>query len=145
MPFTEVYTGLESKAVDGQENPFATILSSKFFEVNKHAVLSNHVYSAWVLIMSKKFWDKLSPAEQAQVKEAATEATQFERTVMREYDRKAIEEVKARGMQVTQLSAAEQARMKEKLQPVVAKFSKEFGEATAKAMFAELEQIRSSK
>jgi tripartite ATP-independent transporter DctP family solute receptor len=144
MPFTEVYTGLESKAVDGQENPFATILSSKFYEVNKHAVLSGHVYSAWVLVMSKKFWDKLSPAEQAQVKEAAAEATQFERKVMREYDRKAIEDVKARGMQVTALSAAEQARMKDKLQPVVAKFSKEFGESSAKALFAELEQVRAS-
>jgi tripartite ATP-independent transporter DctP family solute receptor len=145
MPFTEVYTGLESKAVDGQENPFATILSSKFYEVNKHAVLSSHVYSAWVLIMSKKFWDKLSSAEQAQVKEAAAEATQFERKVMRDYDRKALEEVKARGMQVTELSVAEQARMKDKLQPVVIKYSKEFGESTAKALLAELEQVRTSK
>jgi TRAP-type C4-dicarboxylate transport system substrate-binding protein len=64
---------------------------------------------------------------------------------MRDYDRKALEEVKARGMQVTELSGAEQARMKDKLQPVVVKYSKEFGEPTAKALLAELEQVRTSK
>ena len=48
-------------------------------------------------------------------------------------------------MQVTELSAADQAKMRDKLKPVVAKFSKEFGEANAKEMFAELEKIRGKK
>ncbi len=144
MAFTEVYTGLESKAVDGQENPFATILSSKFYEVNKHAVLSAHVYSAWTLIMSKKFWDKLSPAEQGLVKEAAAEATLYERTIMRDYDRKALEEVKARGMLVTTLSDAERTRMGEKLKPVTDKFINQFGAATAGELMAELTRVRSA-
>jgi TRAP-type transport system periplasmic protein len=144
MPFPEVYQGLESKAVDGQENPFATILSSKFYEVNKHAVLSAHVYSAWTLVMSKKFWDKLSPAEQALIKEAAAEATTYERTVMRDYDRKALEEVKAKGMQVTTLSDAERARMGEKLKPVTAKFVAQFGAGAADELMAELGRIRSA-
>lgn len=144
MPFTEVYTALESKAVDGQENPFATILSSKFYEVNKHAVLSGHVYSAWTLIMSKKFWDKLTPDEQAIVKAAAAEATVYERSIMRDYDRKALEEVKAKGMQVTTLSDAERARMGDKLKPVTDKFVVQFGAATAGEMAAELQRIRSA-
>jgi TRAP-type transport system periplasmic protein len=145
MPFTEVYTGLETKAVDGQENPFATILSSKFYEVNKHAVLSAHIYSAWVLIMSKKFWDKLTPDEQALITATAAEATAYERKTMRDYDRKALEEVKARGMQVTTLSDAEKARMGEKLKPVTTKFTAEFGAASAAELTAELDRIRAAK
>lgn len=143
MPFPEVYPGLESKAVDGQENPFATILSSRFYEVNKHAVMSAHVYSAWTLIMSKKFWDKLSPLEQSMIREAAAEATTYERTVMREYDRKALEQVKSMGMQVTTLSDAERARMGDKLKPVTDKFIAQFGAASANELMAELRRIRS--
>jgi tripartite ATP-independent transporter DctP family solute receptor len=142
MPFPEVYSGLESKAVDGQENPFATIQSSKFYEVNKHAVMSGHVYSAWALIMSKKFWDKLSPVEQKIVREAATEATTYERTVMRAYDKKALEDVKAAGMQVTTLSDAERTRMSDKLKPVTDKFMNQFGAAAAAELLAEVNRAR---
>ncbi|NOK07282.1 DctP family TRAP transporter solute-binding subunit, partial [Myxococcus xanthus] len=64
MPFTELYSAMEQKAVDGQENPTATILTSKFYEVQKHLVLSRHIYSTWVFLMSKKTWDGLSAEEQ---------------------------------------------------------------------------------
>ena len=74
MPFPEVYTALEQKVVDGQENPFATILASKFHEVQKHAVQSSHIYSVWAFLMSKRFWDRLSPDEQKIVTDAAVEA-----------------------------------------------------------------------
>jgi tripartite ATP-independent transporter DctP family solute receptor len=145
MPFTELYSAMEQKAVDGQENPLATILASKFYEVQKHTVLDKHIYSAWVLLLSKKTWDGFSADEKKAVQEAAREATVFERKTIRAFSEQALTDLKKQGMQVTELPAAEQARMKEKLQPVVAKFSKEFGEDTAKAMFTELEQIRAKK
>ncbi|WP_157270665.1 TRAP transporter substrate-binding protein [Azohydromonas aeria] len=145
MPFTELYSAMEQKAVDGQENPLATILASKFYEVQKHTVLSRHIYSAWVLLLSKKTWDGFSAEEKKAVQEAAREATVFERKTIRAFSENALAELKKQGMQVTELPAAEQARMKEKLQPVVAKFSKEFGEATAKEMSTALDQIRARK
>src|ERR1043165_9443052 len=74
MPFAELYTALETKAVDGQENPYSVILSSKFYEVQKYVSATNHVYAANILLVSKKFWDKLNPAEQKILQEAATEA-----------------------------------------------------------------------
>ena len=64
MPFPELYTALEQKAVDGQENPVTTILSSKFNEVQKHLAITRHMYNPQAVIVSKKFWDGLSPAEQ---------------------------------------------------------------------------------
>lgn len=145
LPFTELYTALEQKAVDGQENPTATILASKFFEVQKYLAMSRHSYSAWVLLMSKKTWDGLTSEQKKAVEEAAREATQFERKTIREFGDKALDELKKNGMQVTELAPAEQAKMRDKLKPVVAKFSKEFGEATSKEMFTELETIRARK
>nr|WP_315230186.1 TRAP transporter substrate-binding protein [uncultured Albidiferax sp.] len=142
MPFTELYSAMESSAVDGQENPPATILASKFFEVQKHLVLSRHMYSAWVLLMSKKTWDGLSPQEQKIVADAAREATLYERKTIRAFSEKAVGELKKAGMQVTELPAAEQAKMRTKLQPVLAKFSKEFGEDTTAEMMGELAKLR---
>ena len=74
MPFAELYGALESKAVDGQENPFAVILSSKFYEVQKYVSGTNHVYATNPVQISKRFWDKLSPAEQKMLQDAAIEA-----------------------------------------------------------------------
>jgi TRAP-type transport system periplasmic protein len=145
LPFPEVYTALEQRTVDGQENPTATILASKFFEVQKHLVLDRHIYSVWVLLLSKKTWDGLSADEKKAVQEAAREATIFERKTIREFGVNALGELKNKGMQITELPPAEQTKLRDKLQPVVTKFSKEFGEATAKEMFTELEKIRASR
>lgn len=60
LPFSELFTALETKAVDGQENPFNTVLSSKFYEVQKFLTVSNHVYSPWIVTVSKKWWDTLT-------------------------------------------------------------------------------------
>jgi len=145
MPFTELYTAMEQKAVDGQENPPATILASKFYEVQKHLVLSRHMYSAWVLLMSKKTWDGLSADEKKIVQEAAREATVFERKTIRAFSETALGELKKAGMQITELPAAEQAKLRTKLQPVLAKYGKEFGEETTSEMMGELAKARGGK
>ena len=143
MPWPEVYPGLESKAIDGQENPLPTLLSSKLYEVQGHAVLSGHVYSAWQLLMGKKFWDKLNAEKQQIVTDAAREVQVFERTAMRAYSDKALGELKTQGMKITTLAPAERQKMKDKLQPVWAKFSAEFGQEGATLLTAELAKARS--
>jgi TRAP-type transport system periplasmic protein len=142
MPFPEVFTALETKTVDGQENPTATVLSSKFFEVQKHLVLSGHIYSVWTPLFSKKIWDSYSPAEQKLITEAAAEAQTFERKVIRAYASKALDDLKARGMQITTLPAAEVDKLRVKTQPVIAKFSTEFGAAAAADLNTELAKAR---
>jgi len=142
MPFTELYTAMEQSAVDGQENPPATILASKFYEVQKHLVLSRHMYSAWVLLMSKKTWDGLSAQEQKIVQDAAREATVYERKTIRAFSETALGELKKAGMQITELPAAEQAKLRAKLQPVLTKYGREFGEATTNELMGELTKVR---
>ena len=142
MPFPEVYTALEQGVVDGQENPLATILASKFYEVQDYAVLSNHIYSVWAVLMSKKFWDRLTPDEQKLITEAADEAKGFERETIRAFSVKALEELEANGMEVTTLPEAEVAKLREMTKPVWAKFTKEFGESTAEEMLTALGTTR---
>src|SRR5918997_5797932 len=135
MPFTEVYTALETKTIDGQENPLATILASKFHEVQKYTVQSNHIYSVWAFLMSKRFWDRLTPDEQALITEAAKEAKDFERKTIRAFELTALDELKAKGMEVTTLSDEEVGKLREKTKPVWTKFTQEFGEPTANELF----------
>jgi tripartite ATP-independent transporter DctP family solute receptor len=142
MPFPELYSALESKALDGQENPLATIEASKFFEVQKFVSLTQHVYNPLVTIFSKKTWDKLSPAEQKIIQEAAVEAGAYERKVSREANEKAVEVLKKNGMAINAIAPAEVARLREKTKAVSDKFVKEYGEATAQEIFAEIAKVR---
>lgn len=142
MPFPEVFTALETKTVDGQENPAATILSSKFFEVQKNVVLSKHIYSVWVPLFSKKIWDTYSANEQKILRDAAAEAQIFERKVIRAFDSKALDDLKARGMTITSLPAAEQAKVAEKLKAIIPVLAKNYSETAAAEMFAEIAKAR---
>ena len=63
LAFSELFTALESHTVDGQENPINTIQSSKFYEVQKYLSITKHVYSPWILLASKKWWDGLNADE----------------------------------------------------------------------------------
>lgn len=144
MSFTELYSALETKAVDGQENPFASIESSKFYEVQKYASTTQHVYNPLVVIFSKRTWDKLSPGDRKIIQEAAQEAGTFERKVSREANEKAAEALKGKGMTITQIPPQEIARMREKVKPVTDKFVKESGEELAKEIYAEIDKVRSN-
>jgi tripartite ATP-independent transporter DctP family solute receptor len=141
MPFAELYAALEGKAVDGQENPFSVILSNKFYEVNKYVSATNHVYAANIMLVSKRFWDKLSPVEQKLLQDAATEAATYQRTVSREVAGKAVGELKAKGMVFNELAPAELARMRAEVKPIYDKFSASYEPAVVNTFKAELERI----
>jgi len=142
MPFAELYPALETKAVDGQENPYSVILSNKFYEVQKFLSATNHVYAANIILVSKRFWDKLSPAEQKILQDAANEARDYQRTASREVAGKAVAELKGKGMQFNELAPAELARMRSLVKPIHDKFSAEYDPALVKTFRAELERIQ---
>jgi tripartite ATP-independent transporter DctP family solute receptor len=141
MPFAELYGALEAKAVDGQENPFSVILSNKFFEVQKHVSATNHVYAANIVLVSKRFWDRLSPTEQRLMHEAANEARGYQRQVSRAAAQKAVDELKAKGMQFNEVAPAEQARMRAIAKPVTDKFAATYDPAIVKLYNDELARI----
>src|SRR5918994_1060160 len=141
LSFSELYTALETRAVDGQENPFSVILSNKFNEVQKYLSVTNHTYSTNIILVGKKFWDKLSPAEQKILQEAAIEARDYQRKVSREQAQQAIADLKAKGMQVNEVPQAELARMREQTKPIAERFSAEYDPAIVKLFNAELERV----
>jgi tripartite ATP-independent transporter DctP family solute receptor len=141
MPFAELYGALESKAVDGQENPYAVILSNKFFEVQKYVSATNHVYAANILLVSKRFWDKLSPAEQKIMRDAATEARAYQRQVSRAAAQRAVGDLKAKGMQYNDIAPAEQARMREVVKPITDRFMAAYDPAVVSLYKTELARL----
>ncbi|MEC5400097.1 TRAP transporter substrate-binding protein [Uliginosibacterium sp. H1] len=141
MPFAELYPALETKAVDGQENPFAVILSNKFFEVQKFVSATNHVYAANIILVSKKFWDGLTPAEQKWMQEAAEESRAYQRQASRAAAAKAVADLKAAGMQYNDVSPAELGRMRQIAQQATEHFTAQYDPAIVKLYRDELTRI----
>ena len=83
MAFGEVFTALETKTIDGQENPFVTIDTSKFYEVQKHVSATRHAYTPFLILYSKKLWDGLNAQEQAVLREAEMEGQKAQRAASR--------------------------------------------------------------
>ena len=103
LPFTEVHTALETGTVDGQENPAALILASKFNEVQKYLSLTHHNYNPQIVLIGKGFWDTLNDDEKKLLSDVAMEVRLEQRRISREADSKAIAELKASGMQVNEV------------------------------------------
>lgn len=142
LPFPELYAALEQKAVDGQENPVATINGAKLYEVQKYLALTYHQYNPQSIVVSKKFWDSLSGDEKKIVQDAVNESIKYEREQSRALAGSLLETLKKSGMQVTELPASEVAKLREKMKPVIAKHSANVGETTVNAMMAELARLR---
>lgn len=142
LPFPEVYAAMEQKAIDGHENPVTVINANKFYEVQKYLAITNHQYNPQSVIISKKFWDTLNAAEKKLIDDASDEATKYQRTQNRLVMTTALENVKKNGMVVTEFSAAEVAKFREKMKPVIFKYSTNVGEATVNEMMAELAKLR---
>lgn len=145
LPFSELFTALETKTVDGQENPYNTIVSSKFYEVQKFLTVTNHVYSPWIVTVSKKWWDQLSKDEQKVLLDAAKVSRDFERKDTRAEADKALADLKGKGMQINQLSPAEANRMREKLGAVNATIATNVGEDLWKETQAAVAKARGGK
>ena len=145
MPFPELYPALEQKAVDGQENPFTLIRSSKFYEVQKHLAVTRHVYNPQALLVSKKLWDAMSADERKIITEAAAEATKFQRQLSRGQADEALADLKKAGMQVTEFSPEELQRMRNAVKPVVHKYAASVGDATVKEVYEEIAKVRGGK
>lgn len=132
LPYTELYGALETKSVDAQENGLGLIESGKFYEVQKSLTLSAHSYTPYIVLASKKWFDKLSEADRDVVRKAAVDAGTYQRQINREETRKLVDQMKKHGLQLVDLPAAEANRMREKVKPVHEKFTEQIGAALMK-------------
>ncbi len=145
LAFSEVYSALETRTVDGQENPIALIENMKFYEVQKFLSLTRHAYSPLAVLVSKKKFDTLSAQEQGVMRECAVAGQEESRRVGRTQDAEVIAKLKKQGMQVNEVSGAELQRMRDKVKDVYAAQAKVVGDDTMAAVNAELQRIRAAQ
>lgn len=124
MPFGELFTALQQKTVDGQENPLVIIYTSKFYEVNKYVTLTGHFYSPAILIINKPVWDKLSPEHRAIMTKSIAEARDWERNFSKEGEAKLVADLKKGGAEVIEVDKAAWAKV---LAPVYKDFESVIG------------------
>jgi tripartite ATP-independent transporter DctP family solute receptor len=142
MAFSEVYSALETRTVDGQENPFNNIENMKFYEVQKYLTLTKHAYSPTLVLFSKKIWDTLSPAEQKVLRECALAGRDEQRRVNRMKEAGSVANLKAKGMLVNEISDAEMQRIREKSKAIYERHAGTIGDEAIKLVFGELDRIR---
>jgi TRAP-type C4-dicarboxylate transport system substrate-binding protein len=123
----ELFTALQQGAVDGQENPLTSIARRKFNEVQNYLMMTYHSYAPVVLVANKSFWDGLPEDVQAVFREAAAEATQFERDAAEQEEITWKEELK-KDMTVIDLTDEEIAQWQQAMEPVFAEFKPTIGE-----------------
>lgn len=118
MAFSEIFSALETNAIDAQENPYVTIDTSKFYEVQKYVSETNHAYTPFLVLFSKRLFDRYSPEEQAALRECAQVGGAKQREVQRDLSVRSLATIKGAGLEVNQLTDEEKKRMREKAQVV---------------------------
>jgi len=126
MAFTEVFTALQQGTVDGQENPVSVITSAKLDQVQKYMTLTGHVYSPALILMNKGQWDRLSAADKQAFSDAAKEAVKVNRARIDDDERKAVADLRSKGMTVVE--TVDKSQFQAALAPTYADLGKRFGQ-----------------
>jgi len=127
MPFSEVYSGLQQGVIDGQENTNSNIYTKKFYEVQTDLSITNHGYLGYLVVLSKKFWNKLTPELQADVKQAMKEATAKERELAEELNTKQFKKIeeyatKTGKLKIHHLNKEQIQAWRDAVSPIYSKF-----------------------
>jgi tripartite ATP-independent transporter DctP family solute receptor len=107
IAFAEVYLALQNGTVEAQENPLTTIKAKKFFEVQKHIVLTGHIVDHLNTIVAKGTWDKMTEEERKIFGEVAQEAAVRATKMIQEQEKEAIDFFKKAGLTVTEIDRAD--------------------------------------
>ena len=141
MPFSELFTAMQQKTVDGQENPIPTIYLSKYNEVQKYVTLTGHVYTPHILIISKKVWDGMPKEDQKVFQDAAYVARDYVRNISKEMNDSQTAKLKEAGMTVTVLTPAQQKAFQDAVQSVYAEYTEKIGKPTVDSILAEEKKV----
>lgn len=134
MAFSEVFSALQQGVIDAQENPLATIYTSKFYEVQDYCTLTAHMYTYIVLVVGLDWWNSLTPEEQVIVQEGVDIACAYMSEACPADDAVALEELKKGGMEVYEMDAETLAEVKTIVEPIL----DEAGNSYDAELYAEL-------
>ncbi|MBZ4652998.1 MAG: tripartite ATP-independent periplasmic transporter solute receptor, DctP family [Peptococcaceae bacterium] len=127
MAMGEVFTALQQKTVDAQENPISQIFASRFYEVQKYLTLDGHTYSPSVVVFSKKTIDKLPKEYVDIIKKTAEEVRDWERKKMADDEAMMLDTCKKNGMEIIELTPEQKKAFADAMKPVWAQFENVVG------------------
>ena len=104
MAFPELYGALESKAMDAQENPFIVVLTSKFYEVQKHIMLTGHIVDGLTTQVAPHVWSKLTDSEKKIFTDVALEAAARASAAIKKREAELVDEFKKKGLAVVNVN-----------------------------------------
>lgn len=142
LPFNEVFTALEQKVIDGQENPNTLIYDASFYEAQKYLTITRHFYTPFVLMIGQKTWDKLSAEDQKLIQRIALETRDFERKVNRENDAKYLGLMKQKGVSINEVSPQDIEKFKASAKDIYAKFAADIGKERLDKVLAEIAKVK---
>jgi TRAP-type transport system periplasmic protein len=145
MAFTEVYTALETRALDGYEHPVVDMYANKMYEVQKYLTITNHVYTPVALLASKKWWTSLTADQQKAVQKVAEETRAFERAEELRQAAEVVTELKSKGMTVNEMPSAELDKIRAAVQPVIDKNAETIGKDFVQTFYGEIKKARARR
>jgi tripartite ATP-independent transporter DctP family solute receptor len=145
LPYPETYGALESKAIDGQESSYLVTKSSSYQDIQKYLTETRHFYLPAVVMVSKKFWDRLSTAEREVLESSCKEAQTYHRQVSRKMEAEVVQDLIKAGMQFNKIDPAEHDRMVKATAPVIEKYKPELGADLVNKTLETIEKTRNSK
>jgi tripartite ATP-independent transporter DctP family solute receptor len=119
MAFGEVFTALQQKTVDGQENPMELIFNNKFYEVNRYVTITNHIYSPYVCLLNLDFWNELKPEQQQLLQTALDETVGYHRSLVTKSAEDAEAAIRKHGNEFVDLTPEELAQFKSQVASVL--------------------------
>jgi TRAP-type C4-dicarboxylate transport system substrate-binding protein len=132
LAFPELYGALQTGRFDGQENPIATIIASKFYQVQKYLTLSGHIYDPAAFLMSADLYGELSSADRQAFVEAARLGGLASRKFAAAAEANGIAFLRQQGMQV--VTEMDKAKFAETMASAMPTFEKKFGRDTIEAI-----------
>jgi tripartite ATP-independent transporter DctP family solute receptor len=127
LDFAELYSALQQKTMDGQENPVSTIVSGKLHEVQKYCTLWNYSYHLIVIGVNKKLWDSLDDKTKDILKKSARQAAYYEKMVARKMDAELVDTMAKAGVKVTRLTPEQMKAFPPLVEPVYKEFEPTIG------------------
>jgi TRAP-type transport system periplasmic protein len=142
MAFGEVFTALETRAIDAQENPYVTIDTSKFYEVQGYLSATQHAYTPFMVLFSGPMFATYSAEEQAILRDCAAIGRDEQRSVSRALSGNSLSNVQANGMAFNEIEPGELMRIREAVAGVYERSAASIGQDVIEQMMAELAVIR---
>ncbi len=119
MGLSDALVANQQGTIDGMDNPLSGLYTTSVYEFDKYIAVTNHVYTAQIVIMSQKAWDSMTPEDQEIFMEAVAEATQFDRDEQARQTAEAADNLQAKGCEI---SYPELSGFVEKMDPVYDQF-----------------------